>query len=147
MRDRLLYLIIIAGLYGAIGSIVLVSLDRLLLLKTVVGTIVVTVTAGLTFGCLMLMKLRKNPEAYNWLDPGLKLTRLKEKEKSNESYFAYPKEKRILIVNHYRDVQEEGRILNKDAWAKLNYNITGKTLKEYEDEFPKRLEENRVKRK
>jgi hypothetical protein len=115
-----------------------VSLDRLPLLKTVVGTIVLTVTAGLTFGCLVLMKLRKNPEAYNWLDPGLKLTRLKEKEKSKENYYAYDREQREAIVNDYRESRVRREITNKNAWSQSKYNISSATLRKYEREFPKK---------
>ena len=50
--------------------------------------------------------------------------------------YAYSPRKRREIVQHYRAVRECGLIENKDRWAHSNYNITGRTLLNYEREFP-----------
>jgi hypothetical protein len=50
--------------------------------------------------------------------------------------YAYSPRKRREIVQHYRAVRDSGLIENKDRWAHTNYNITGRTLLNYEREFP-----------
>ena len=57
--------------------------------------------------------------------------------------FAYSPPKRREIVQHYRAVRDSGLIENKDRWAHSNYNITGRTLLNYEREFPE--EEQRLR--
>ncbi len=52
--------------------------------------------------------------------------------------YAYSPGKRRKIVEHYRAVRDRGLIENKDQWAQSNYNITGRTLLNYEREFPKK---------
>ena len=56
--------------------------------------------------------------------------------------YAYSPRKRREIVQHYRAVRDSGLIENKDRWAQSNYNITGRTLLNYEREFPE--EEQRI---
>lgn len=51
-------------------------------------------------------------------------------------HFAYPRSKRIKIVEHYRSARAEGEVHNKDQWARRNYQISGRTLFNYESEFP-----------
>lgn len=55
-------------------------------------------------------------------------------ERSDSGHYAYPRETRREIVECYR--QERSQISNKHAWAEMHYGITGRTLKNYEDEFP-----------
>jgi hypothetical protein len=50
--------------------------------------------------------------------------------------YAYSPRKRREIVEHYRAVRDRGLIEHKDHWAQSNYNITGRTLLNYEREFP-----------
>ena len=50
--------------------------------------------------------------------------------------YAYSPRKRREIVQHYRAVRDTGLIENKDRWAHSNHNITGRTLLNYEREFP-----------
>ena len=50
--------------------------------------------------------------------------------------YAYSPRKRREIVQHYRAVRDSGLIENKDRWAHSNYNIAGRTLLNYEREFP-----------
>ncbi len=50
--------------------------------------------------------------------------------------YAYSPRKRREIVEHYRAVRDTGLIEHKDHWAQSNYNITGRTLLNYEREFP-----------
>ncbi len=57
--------------------------------------------------------------------------------------YAYSPRKRREIVQHYRAVRDSGLIENKDRWAHSNYNITGRTLLNYEREFPE--EEQRLR--
>jgi hypothetical protein len=51
-------------------------------------------------------------------------------------HFAYPPSKRMQIVRHYRLDRLEGEAHNKDHWARKNYQISGRTLFNYEREFP-----------
>lgn len=55
---------------------------------------------------------------------------------SESGHFAWPREKRREIVEQYRDGRQRGEIENKDAWAQANHGITGRTLLNYEREFP-----------
>ncbi len=50
--------------------------------------------------------------------------------------FFYPQKMRHEIVIHYRQEWAAGRVANKEAWAQNNYMITGRTLRNYEHEFP-----------
>ena len=50
--------------------------------------------------------------------------------------YAYSPRKRREIVQHYRAVRHSGLIENKDHWAHSNYHISGRTLLNYEREFP-----------
>ena len=49
--------------------------------------------------------------------------------------YAFSPRKRRKIVEHYRAVRDSGVIENKNRWAQSNYNITGRTLLNYEREF------------
>jgi hypothetical protein len=51
-------------------------------------------------------------------------------------HFAYPRSKRMKIVQHYRSARADGEVHNKDQWARRNYQISGRTLFNYESEFP-----------
>jgi hypothetical protein len=106
--------------------------------KTVTVTILIVCCVGMIFGNWVLINLRDNPEAYNWMDPDLKLTRLKEQEKSKENYYAYDPEQREAIVNDYRESRARREIANKNAWSQSKYNISSATLRKYEREFPKK---------
>jgi len=53
----------------------------------------------------------------------------------DNSHFAYPRSKRLKIVQHYRLDRINGEVRNKDQWARKNYQISGKTLSNYEREF------------
>jgi hypothetical protein len=140
VRDRLAYRALGVGIFFAIGLTIIELLPASHQLKTVVVTILIICSVGMLFGFLVLMNLRNNPEAYNWMDPDLKLTRLKEKEKSKENYYAYDPEQREAIVNDYRESRAHREITNKNAWAESKYNISSATLRKYEREFPKRKE-------
>jgi len=50
--------------------------------------------------------------------------------------YSYSPKKRKEIVEQYRRGRDAGEILNKHAWVKSTYGITGKTLYNYEKEFP-----------
>jgi glucan phosphoethanolaminetransferase (alkaline phosphatase superfamily) len=138
MRDRLLYLAVGVAFILVIWLIISRWLDVPSLLKAIITTILVITCVGVVFASRVLMNLKRNPEAYNWMDPDLKLTRRQEQKKSKENYFAYDEAKRELIVNDYREARARGEVINKDSWARSKYNISGKTLKDYEDEFPKK---------
>ena len=56
--------------------------------------------------------------------------------KLDSDHYAYPAEKRRAIVRHYRQEKEAGKVSKKDAWAGTNYQISGRTLRNYEKEFP-----------
>jgi hypothetical protein len=51
-------------------------------------------------------------------------------------HYAYPHQRRRSIVQHYRVARSRGEVKNKDAWAQTNYGISGRTLFNYEREFP-----------
>lgn len=52
-------------------------------------------------------------------------------------HYTYPDpDKRRAIVSHYRRDKAMGSVANKDAWAQVNYMISGRTLLNYEREFP-----------
>lgn len=53
---------------------------------------------------------------------------------SDSGHFAYGPNQRRDIVAHYR--RERGAIVNKGAWAQQHYGISGKTLRNYEIEYP-----------
>ena len=50
-------------------------------------------------------------------------------------HFAYPCQERLSIVRHYRAAREKREIANKDQWARAHYQISGRTLLNYEREF------------
>ena len=50
--------------------------------------------------------------------------------------FAYSRDRRREIVERFRAARDRGEVENKDHWARSNGNISGKTLKRYEREFP-----------
>jgi hypothetical protein len=138
VRDRLAYRALGVGIFFAIGLAIIELLPASHQLKTVVVTILVICSVGMIFGFLVLINLRNNPEAYNWMDPDLKLTRLKEKEKSKENYYAYGPEEREAIANEYRELRARHEIKNKNAWVQSKYFISSTTLRKYEREFPKK---------
>lgn len=138
MRDRLIYRSIGVAVFFVIASVILDRLMPSSPLKAVVATILVIGCVGTIFGNWVLMTLKNNPEAYNWMDPDLKLTRLKEKEKSKENYYAYDPEEREAIVNDYRESRARREIKNKNAWSQSKYYISSATLRKYEREFPKK---------
>lgn len=51
-------------------------------------------------------------------------------------HFAFPRQERQEVVRHFRAARERGEVQNKDRWAQTNYNISGRTLLNYEREFP-----------
>jgi hypothetical protein len=53
----------------------------------------------------------------------------------DSDHFAHPRQKRIEIVRRYWIARDKREIKNKDAWARSHYQISGKTLLEYEREF------------
>jgi hypothetical protein len=54
----------------------------------------------------------------------------------DSDHFAYPRGKRMEIVQHYRLDCINGEVRNKDHWARRNYQISSRTLFNYEREFP-----------
>jgi hypothetical protein len=54
----------------------------------------------------------------------------------DSDHFAYPRNKRREIVQHYRLDRICGEVRNKDRWARQHYQISGRTLFNYECEFP-----------
>lgn len=59
------------------------------------------------------------------------------KSNPGDAHYAFPDPvERQAIVSHYRTEAAKGRIKNKEAWAQTNYNITRRTLLNYEKEFP-----------
>jgi len=65
------------------------------------------------------------------------LATAKEAETDQETdHFAYRQQQRLDIVNHYRAARNNGKVENKDSWARCQYGITGRTLLNYEREFP-----------
>lgn len=54
----------------------------------------------------------------------------------DSDHFAYPRSKRAEIVQHYRFDRVNGQVRSKDQWARRYYQISGKTLFNYECEFP-----------
>jgi hypothetical protein len=51
-------------------------------------------------------------------------------------HYAYPRQKRRDIARQFRLARKAGTVRNKEAWAQAHYNISGKTLLNYEREFP-----------
>jgi hypothetical protein len=91
--------------------------------------------SGAIFQRLVLLQIGKNPETYRQY-MGLPIARFVDKKgKADSGYYAYPPEKRQEIVNDYRRARACGEVMNKDKWAQSKYNISGKTLLEYEREF------------
>jgi hypothetical protein len=55
---------------------------------------------------------------------------------TNSERFAYSRDRRLEIVERFRAARDRGEVENKDRWARLSGNISGRTLKRYELEFP-----------
>jgi len=53
----------------------------------------------------------------------------------DSDHFAHSRQKRLEIVRNYWVARDRGDIENKDAWARSQYHICGKTLLCYEREF------------
>ena len=51
-------------------------------------------------------------------------------------HYAYPRQRRREIVHHFRVARRRGEVQNKEGWARANYSISGRTLLNYEREFP-----------
>ena len=49
-------------------------------------------------------------------------------------HFAYARERRREIVQHYWAARDKGQVASKDSWAAQHYRITGRTLLRYEHE-------------
>ena len=80
-----------------------------------------------------------------WGESGMETSRTEPSQDdmpAESDRYAYSPRKRWKIVQHYRAVRDRGLIENKDRWAQSNYNITGRTLLNYEREFPE--EEQRI---
>lgn len=58
----------------------------------------------------------------------------KPDKKEDSGHFAYSRQDRKDIVDHYRI--ERKKIKNKNSWAQFSYQISGRTLLNYEKEFP-----------
>jgi hypothetical protein len=58
---------------------------------------------------------------------------------NDSGHYHHSPDGRREIVRKYREGRRKGEILNKDAWAKQNHMITGKTLLNYEREFPEEV--------
>jgi hypothetical protein len=138
VRDRLANRALGVGIFLFVTLLIVKISPVSSQLKLVVVTTLVVCGLGMLFGYWVLMNLRNNPEMYNWMDPDLKLTRLKEKEKSKENYYAYDPEEREAIVNDYRESRARREIKNKNAWSQSKYYISSATLRKYEREFPKK---------
>lgn len=80
-----------------------------------------------TEGLPLLAKVQDAIAIYNYLIEGLP---------SDSGHFAYSKNKQREIVEHFRRDKAAGLISDKDIWAKRKYQISGRTLKRYEDKFP-----------
>lgn len=137
MLDRNLYRAAGVAFILFIWFVITLLVDMPSRFETIITVFLLIGCLGAIFAFTMLANLKQNPEAYNWMDPDLRLTRLKRKKRSTENYYFYELEKRKKIVEEYRQLRDQGVITNKDAWARTNYKISGKTLKEYEDEFPR----------
>jgi hypothetical protein len=70
----------------------------------------------------------------NILKDELAAKAFKPKKKKDSGHYVHPHQKRKDIVNHYREERRD--IKDKDAWAKVKYQISGRTLLNYEKEFP-----------
>lgn len=59
-----------------------------------------------------------------------------QKPSMDSDHYAYPsRAKRREIVERYREKKKKNQIRNKNAWAQVNYGISGKTLLNYEKEY------------
>jgi hypothetical protein len=59
----------------------------------------------------------------------------KDNGQRDSGHFNYSPEKRREIVKEFHTARDLGKVENREAWAQSNYNITGKTLGNYEKEF------------
>jgi hypothetical protein len=50
--------------------------------------------------------------------------------------YAFARQRRLEIVEHFRAARARGEVANKDHWARSHFNISAKTLVRYEREFP-----------
>jgi hypothetical protein len=67
-------------------------------------------------------------------------TNSKYDRRVQSDHYAYPDpKKRLEIVKKYREAKKRGEIKNKNTWAECHYGISGRTLLEYEREFPEEL--------
>lgn len=57
-------------------------------------------------------------------------------EHHDSGHYKYSPEDRRRIVEEYRQARKKSLVTNKDAWAKMRYDICRKTLLSYEREFP-----------
>jgi hypothetical protein len=58
---------------------------------------------------------------------------------SETDHYAYPRDRRYAIVQHYRAARDRGKVRNKEAWAQEKYGISSRTLLTYEREFPEEM--------
>jgi hypothetical protein len=56
--------------------------------------------------------------------------------KRDSGHYAHSAEKRKEIVKEHREARGKGQVSNKNAWAQSHYQISGRTLLNYEKEFP-----------
>lgn len=70
-----------------------------------------------------------------WVTPAAMPDTIASGAKDN-GHYAHSPAKRAAIVSHYRQDRDAGKIAQKESWAQSNYQITAKTLKSYEKEFP-----------
>jgi hypothetical protein len=54
----------------------------------------------------------------------------------DSAHFAFPREKRKAIVEHFRADHRKGLSIRREDWARQKYGITWRTLKAYLREFP-----------
>jgi hypothetical protein len=50
---------------------------------------------------------------------------------ADSGHYTYPPEKRWEIVQAYKEAKAKGEVENQDTWAGNNYQISGKTLRNY----------------
>jgi hypothetical protein len=91
-------------------------------------------------GCATPIKVDRMPDDFedSPKNGALSLTRCGRRGETD--HFAYSREKRYAIVQHYRAARDRGKVRNKEAWAHERYNISSRTLLTYEREFPEGME-------
>lgn len=76
----------------------------------------------------------------NWQEPDEKATVGSSRSADRpgpgreSDHFAYARERRREIVQHYWAARDKGQVASKDSWADQHYRITGRTLRRYERE-------------